>query len=105
MFGLKDSYINQICCKLALFPEIEEAIIFGSRAMGNYKKGSDIDLALKGDRVSRATLNKLRIELEEKTCLPYSFDVLVLNSISNKNLMDHISNLGKRFYQNRKAQK
>ena len=50
MFGLKDSDINAIIAILKRYPDVKEAIIFGSRAMGNYKPGSDIDIALKGKR-------------------------------------------------------
>lgn len=46
MYGLLDKDINYIINTLIRFPEVEKAIIFGSRAMGNYKKGSNIDLAI-----------------------------------------------------------
>ena len=48
MYGLLDRNLKFILEAISKYPEIEEVIIFGSRAMGNYKKGSDIDLALKG---------------------------------------------------------
>jgi len=47
-FGLKDETIEQVNCIFAKYPQIEEAIIYGSRAKGNYKRGSDIDLTLTG---------------------------------------------------------
>ncbi|WP_204226487.1 nucleotidyltransferase domain-containing protein [Clostridium botulinum] len=52
MFGLLErdiKYINEVLDK---FEEIEKAIIFGSRAMGNYKKGSDVDIAIIGKNVT-----------------------------------------------------
>lgn len=47
--GLTDKDLKEITGILARFPQIKEALIFGSRALGNYKKGSDIDLVLKGE--------------------------------------------------------
>lgn len=98
MFGLSQNHIDQICDKIAMFQEIEEVIIFGSRAMGNYKKGSDIDLALKGKAVTASTVNKLKLELSEKTNLPYFFDVIGYEKIKNQELINHINNFGVKLY-------
>lgn len=98
MFGLNQNHIDQICEKIAMFKEIEEVLIFGSRAMGNYKKGSDIDLALKGKGVTTSTANKLKLELSEKTNLPYYFDVIAYGKINNQALINHINNFGLRLY-------
>lgn len=49
-FGLNQETISKIQSVFYQFPEIEEAILYGSRAKGNYKEGSDIDLTLKGDK-------------------------------------------------------
>ncbi len=46
MFGLSDNNFNCIIKTIELNPKVEKAIIFGSRAMGNYKPGSDIDIAV-----------------------------------------------------------
>lgn len=46
------------------YSEINKAIIFGSRAIGNYKKGSDIDLAITGDKITKDILD-LEIDLSE----------------------------------------
>ena len=94
MFGLSQNHIDQICEKIAMFQEIEEVIIFGSRAMGNYKKGSDIDLALKGKAVTTSTVNKLKLELSEKTTMPYYFDVIAYARIKNQELINHIDKYG-----------
>lgn len=52
MYGLLDRDIGYIRCALSKFNEIDKAVIFGSRAIGNYKKGSDIDLAIIGDKIT-----------------------------------------------------
>ncbi|WP_206528164.1 nucleotidyltransferase domain-containing protein [Marinitoga sp. 38H-ov] len=58
-FGLKEEHLKIIIDYIKTIPEIEEVFIFGSRAMGNYKKGSDIDLAIKGKEITRDLLLKI----------------------------------------------
>ncbi|WP_414646601.1 nucleotidyltransferase domain-containing protein [Clostridium tetani] len=53
------------------FDEIEKAYIFGSRAKGNYKPGSDIDIAIYGENINLDILSKLNSILEEKSPMPY----------------------------------
>lgn len=67
----------------------DRAILFGSRAKGNYRRGSDVDLAIIGDERSVA------YRLNEETHLPYFFDVINLQKISNKPLREHIERVGK----------
>ena len=59
MFGLLDRDIKYIIKALEQHDEIEKAIIFGSRAMGNYKKGSDVDIAIIGENVNRSIIYNL----------------------------------------------
>ena len=80
------------------YSEIEEVIIFGSRAMGNYKKGSDVDIALNGEYVNRKIVCRLSDDLNEEYPLPYFFDVVNYNDISNEELKKHIDNAGKIVY-------
>ncbi len=51
-FSLPSKSLQQIVALLATFPEIEKAVVFGSRAMGNYKPGSDVDIALNGHKIT-----------------------------------------------------
>lgn len=98
MFGLIDSDLRYIYNALAKFDEIECAIIFGSRAMGNFKRGSDVDIAIKGKTVTANTLYKLSDLLNEVYPLPYFFDIAHYESISNQNLKNHIDIEGKIIY-------
>lgn len=97
-FGLLKRDINNILLALKLFPEIEKATIFGSRAMGNYKKGSDIDLAIMGEEVNYHTVSKLSAKLNEELPIPYFIDVVDYNTISNIKLKEHIEQEGQVFY-------
>lgn len=98
MYGLLDRDLKYILEAVRKYIEIEEVIIFGSRAMGNYKKGSDIDLALVGENVDRKIVRSLSDELNEEYPLPYFFDVVNYKDISNDELIKHIDNVGKSIY-------
>lgn len=74
------------------------AILYGSRALGTFKKGSDIDLALKGETLSDSVCAQIHFELEEDIPLPYFFDVTHYASIDNDKLKAHIDQFGKVFY-------
>lgn len=97
-FGLKDGDLETIISVLRKYPEVEQAIIFGSRAMGNYRPGSDVDIVLRG---FVHDITRISFELNEDSLLPYKFDVLDFNSISNRNLVDHIKRVGIVFYEKR----
>ncbi|UOQ84698.1 nucleotidyltransferase domain-containing protein [Gracilibacillus salinarum] len=99
MFGLIEKDLRYINDALEKFEEIEYGIIFGSRAMGNYKKGSDIDIAIKGKNITSDTLFKLSDLLNEVYPLPYYFDLLHYESIANKKLIQHINKEGKVIYE------
>ena len=92
--GLNQRDLDNITTAVKKFPDIEQAIIFGSRAKGNHKKGSDVDLAIKGKNISEETVKRLSGELNEEMPLPYFFDVVHFDKISNSGLADHISRVG-----------
>ena len=93
-FGLSDEQINSIREVLRHFPEVEQAILYGSRAKGNYKPASDIDLTLKGSRVNTEIMNKIKLATYDLP-LPYTIDYSVFHHISNEALVDHIKRVGK----------
>lgn len=80
------------------FPEIDQAIIFGSRAKKNFKKGSDIDIALKGKNVTPLLALDVAAVLNEKQPIPYFIDVISYAHISNQKLKEHIDRVGISFY-------
>lgn len=94
MHGLLDRDLKFILEAISKYPEIEEVIIIGSRAMGNYKKGSDIDLALKGEKVNQRVVRRLSDDLEEEYPLPYFFDIVSYNDIVDEDFKYHIDNEG-----------
>ena len=92
--GLKESDLEYIIEVLKQFPQIECAWIFGSRAKGNYKVGSDIDLAIDGEKVDFHTLATLHAKLEEESPMPYMFDVVDYRYTTNMALKEHIERNG-----------
>ena len=92
--GLSEADFFEIVQILKKNFSIEEAIIFGSRAKGNFENGSDIDLALKGDNFSNDDLIELSSFLNEETLLPYKFDLLIYNNVKNIELIEHINRCG-----------
>ncbi len=95
MFGLSESSYGLFLQALNRFPEIEQVKIFGSRAMGNYKPGSDVDVVLYGDQVDGNLASELSIVLNEQMPIPYHFDVLFFSDITSPELIDHINEYGK----------
>lgn len=93
-FGFSKSQISKMAAVFSDFPKIEEVIIFGSRAMGNFKTGSDVDLALKG-RIKESVVNRVSQRLNGESTLPYKFDVTSYDGISNLDLKKHIDDFGK----------
>lgn len=96
-FGLSQQDLHQIITVLDAFPNVSEAIIFGSRAKGNYKPGSDIDIALKGENLD-SVITKISYLLNEELTLPYYFDILDFASITHQELKEHITRVGITFY-------
>jgi uncharacterized protein len=101
-FGLAEKDIETIKSVFSRFAQVEEVLIFGSRAKGNYKKGSDIDLAIKGKNVTDNIVSKIYGILEDEILLPYKFDVVNYAAISNPEFIDHINRVGISFYQKQK---
>jgi predicted nucleotidyltransferase len=93
-YGLADKYLTQIIDAADKFKDIETVILFGSRAKGNYKPGSDVDLAIKGNRLREQTITQLADFLNEETTMPYFFDVVDYGSLDNPQLIAHIDRRG-----------
>ncbi|MDP1548136.1 MAG: nucleotidyltransferase domain-containing protein [Anaerolineales bacterium] len=97
-YGLPQFTVQNICVVLSRFPQVEKATLYGSRAKGNYKNGSDIDLTLHGG--ADLTLNvvyKILNEIED-LLLPYTIDLSIFNHISDPDVVEHIQRVGVTFY-------
>lgn len=95
--GLSDKAVESIRNVFFSFPKVDKVILYGSRAMGNYQSGSDIDLAIMGDDLTLNDLNSISLKLDE-LLLPYTFDLSIFHYINNDNLIDHIKRVGIVFF-------
>src|SRR5207247_2467943 len=94
--GLTDNDRRVILGAIGRYPEIERVTLFGSRAMGTYGHGSDIDLALEGRNLRQATLGRLAGNLESSD-LPYKVDLLLRDERLDASVEEHIRRHGKPF--------
>lgn len=93
-FGLLDTDLESIIRILENQSKVESAFIFGSRAKGNFKIGSDVDIALKGEKLDFDTVSQISYLLNEETNMPYTFDVLNYHTIHEPRLITHIDRVG-----------
>ena len=93
MYGLTDNELEKLCNLFRKHEEIEQAVLYGSRAKGNFKPFSDIDITLMGDRLTYNTLSSLSDEIDD-LLLPYSVDLSIYGKLKNADLLEHIHRLG-----------
>ena len=98
-FGLKDVEISALCNVLASVPEVEEAIIYGSRARGTNCISSDIDITLKGSNLTYLQLALLDAKIDD-LYLPYFVDLSLFSMLRNTDLIESIEREGKVLYRN-----
>ena len=92
-FGLTERDMSTIQDVLGKYSEVKTVIVFGSRAKGVYKSGSDVDLAIMGDEVDDAVVCKLNNDFSD-SCLPYFVDLVCYSSLKNSALKEHIDRVG-----------
>ena len=95
-FGLDQKTYLAIKTVLSAFPGVERVVIYGSRAKGNYRNGSDIDIVLIAPKLKLTDLSKLEEQIDE-LMLPYRFDLSLYHHIDNPSLIDHIQRIGIEF--------
>jgi len=97
-FGLKPDTIKAIQAIFEKHSKVEKAILYGSRAKGNYRPNSDIDLTLVGKKLTLTELFKIELEIDD-LLLPYKIDLSILHKIENPDLINHIKRIGIVFYE------
>lgn len=97
-FGLSDSVISELQDVFRRHANISKVLIFGSRAKGNYREGSDIDLVAIGNDLDYSQLIKILTEIDNLDLL-YSVDLLDYNKTINTPIGEHIDSVGQVFYQ------
>lgn len=102
--GLDKETVKAICDVFAHYAEIETAVLYGSRAKGNFKPGSDIDLTLYGKQLTLHKLNDIAETLDD-LLLPYTIDLSIFDKLKHPQLCEHIERVGVVFYRKDKDDK
>lgn len=102
MFGLDEKYIELLRNIFRKYEGIDEVILYGSRAKGNFTDRSDIDFAVKGD-VDRYLISNIALDASDSD-IPYKVDVQDYKQIGNFALKHHINRVGKVFYKREKQE-
>ena len=97
--GITEKELLEMLSFIQCHAEVHKITVFGSRAKGNFKVGSDFDLVLSGKRITSKLINHIDYQLNEESTLPYYFDVLNINKISSQTLLQHISEEGKTLFE------
>lgn len=97
-YGISEDSFNNIIGVFNAFKKITQVRLFGSRALGRHRPGSDIDLAVEGDSLTLNDLLEIRLKLDN-LMLPYRFDLVVLDDQITPELRDHIERVGTVIYQ------
>jgi predicted nucleotidyltransferase len=98
-FGLTERDMQTLVSIFQKYSEVKSVYLFGSRAKGTFKPGSDVDLAVMNEGVSDKTIRAIKAAFEEST-LPYSVDVAHLAAIEHRELKEHVSRVGVEIYSN-----
>jgi predicted nucleotidyltransferase len=97
--GLPTDVVRKITAVLTRYPQVESATLYGSRAKGNYKNGSDIDLTLHGDEnLTLSVVYRILDDLDD-LLLPYTIDLSIFHNIADPAVIDHIQRVGVPFYE------
>ncbi|PCJ18795.1 MAG: hypothetical protein COB02_10200 [Candidatus Cloacimonadota bacterium] len=97
MYGLNQSLIDDLITIFSNFQQIDKVVLYGSRAKGNYRKGSDIDLSFFGETLNLNAIFKIQDKIEDLDS-PYLFDLSIFHQIDNPDLIDHIKRIGIEVY-------
>ncbi len=93
-FGIQEEALDKIVRVLTTAPQVESVILYGSRAKGTFRAGSDIDLCLEAPTLDFQTLLKIENELDD-LLLPWKIDLAFKHRIDNPELRSHIDRVGK----------
>lgn len=95
-YGLSAKTVAELKEVFAKYQDVQKVILYGSRAKGNFRTGSDIDLTLVAPKLDLSRLLKIENEIEE-LMLPYKVDLSLFHKIENDQLIEHINRVGVEF--------
>jgi type I restriction enzyme S subunit len=96
--GLTDVELSKLHRVFSQYADIEKVVLYGSRAKGNHRPFSDVDISLIGNTFTPSQLYKLSLDVDD-LLLPYQFDISIFHTLNNSDLTDHIKRVGITIYQ------
>lgn len=96
-FGLPPAILDKLNSVFAQHNVIDSVVIYGSRAKGNYRTGSDIDLTIKGSEIAFEELMQIEDQIDD-LMLPYTVDLSQYRLLENAELIAHIDRVGVEIY-------
>ncbi len=102
--GVPEKSLNMLLAIFKNFDFIDKVVIYGSRAKGNYRPGSDIDLAVFSATMTFSDQMRLELEIDD-LLMPYSVDLLHYEKLTSENLIEHITRMGVLLYAKELTQK
>mgnify|MGYP003777266985 FL=1 len=96
MFGVNSKILDEIVCILSKDTNVESAYIFGSRARGDFKEYSEIDIAVFIEDPNKR--NMIAVDINEINCI-YKFDIVIIKESTSRELLDNIKKDGVKIYQ------
>ena len=96
--GLSSATVAAIHGVFSRFPSVERAVLYGSRAKGSFRPGSDIDLTLHGKDLTPTLLGDIADALDD-LLLPYTIDLSIFADLDHPDLRNHIERVGMVFYE------
>lgn len=101
-YGLKDTELASLTSLFSKNEHIERVILYGSRAKGNYKPFSDVDITLVGRELTHSDLNRMILDIDD-LLLPYMFDISIFHTLKSSDLIDHINRRGISIYEKKRT--
>ncbi|MEJ6949641.1 nucleotidyltransferase domain-containing protein [Natronospora cellulosivora (SeqCode)] len=103
-FGISEDIFRKIVGTIEKFPSIEQVYVFGSRARGDFSKGSDLDLALSGENITSKEVNLLQDALDNLNTI-ISIDIVNIDEIEKEKLSNNIKKEGVLIYDRKRQVK
>ena len=93
-FGLPTGDLNAIINVVASVDNVQRAVVYGSRAKGNYRPNSDIDIMLFGDSLTFSDIAIVADRLDD-LLLPWQIDITARNRVFNSDFIEQVDRYGK----------
>ncbi|MDA7088510.1 nucleotidyltransferase domain-containing protein [Pseudomonas sp. SA3-5] len=97
-FGLPTPAVEKLRRVFQGWPQIQRVLLYGSRAKGSYRPGSDIDLVIEGEELTLTQLLAIENQIDD-LLLPWMVDISLKHKIDNSSLLEHIERVGVPFYE------